>query len=146
MGILDDYKKKLKDHQQAGEQLRKEGQSIFEAAAKELFAKYPSLESFSWTQWTPYFNDGDTCYFSVHAYEGCIAVNGFCVEDAEYKDDEYKLDEVEEWKGIENPQSLITEICELINSVDENCLEQYGEGRVEVRRDGTVECEHEDYD
>ena len=31
-----------------------------------MFVKYPNLVSFSWTQYTPYFNDGDTCYFSVN--------------------------------------------------------------------------------
>jgi hypothetical protein len=29
----------------------------------ELFEEFPELESFSWTQYTPYFNDGDTCEF-----------------------------------------------------------------------------------
>lgn len=33
-----------------------------------FFEKYPTLESFSWTQYTPYFNDGDTCQFSVHSW------------------------------------------------------------------------------
>lgn len=38
------------------------------AVANELagfFAKYPKLE-IRWTQYTPYFNDGDACVFSVH--------------------------------------------------------------------------------
>jgi hypothetical protein len=32
----------------------------------ELFEEFPELESFSWTQYTPYFNDGDTCEFSAN--------------------------------------------------------------------------------
>jgi len=31
-----------------------------------LFEKYPELKSFSWEQYTPYFDDGDTCTFGVH--------------------------------------------------------------------------------
>lgn len=26
----------------------------------------PNIHSFGWTQYTPYFNDGETCYFGVH--------------------------------------------------------------------------------
>jgi hypothetical protein len=35
----------------------------FEAAARKLFEENPDIKSFSWRQYTPYFNDGDTCYF-----------------------------------------------------------------------------------
>lgn len=37
----------------------------FEEQAQELFARIPEIEEFSWTQYTPYFNDGDECVFSV---------------------------------------------------------------------------------
>ena len=33
----------------------------------ELFDKYPNLVSFSWTQYAPYFNDGEACTFGVNA-------------------------------------------------------------------------------
>jgi hypothetical protein len=39
---------------------------LFSAASKALFEKFPKLEKFSWAQYTPHFNDGDTCSFSVH--------------------------------------------------------------------------------
>lgn len=35
----------------------------------------PDLKSISWTQFTPYFNDGDTCYFGVYAGSS-VRVNG----------------------------------------------------------------------
>lgn len=31
-----------------------------------FFAACPEVESLSWTQYTPHFNDGDACVFSVH--------------------------------------------------------------------------------
>jgi len=49
------YDKKLEE---AGEDAVKE---VF----KEFFDKYPRAESITWVQYTPYFNDGDACYFSV---------------------------------------------------------------------------------
>jgi SepF-like predicted cell division protein (DUF552 family) len=34
----------------------------------EMFVLNPKLQSFSWTQYTPYFNDGDECIFRVNGY------------------------------------------------------------------------------
>lgn len=45
-----------------GKSGKKAGHEYF----KPLFEKYPDLESFSWTQYTPYFNDGDSCTFGTH--------------------------------------------------------------------------------
>lgn len=35
----------------------------FDKGSRDIFTKYPNLFSFSWRQYTPYFNDGDACYF-----------------------------------------------------------------------------------
>ena len=40
----------------------------FDKECEQLFKEYPQLLSFSWTQYTPYFNDGDSCTFSVYPY------------------------------------------------------------------------------
>lgn len=50
------------------------------AAAREAFAEgtqllfneHPTLDSFGWTQYTPYFNDGDECVFRVNNWEPYI--------------------------------------------------------------------------
>ncbi len=44
----------------------KEMNVAFGEASKEIFAKHPTLKAFSWSQYTDYFNDGDTCLFHVH--------------------------------------------------------------------------------
>ena len=36
---------------------------LFIELSAELFANNPQLVSYSWTQYTPYFNDGDECVF-----------------------------------------------------------------------------------
>lgn len=40
-------------------------QELFKDTTKEFFAGNPSITAVVWTQYTPYFNDGDTCEFSV---------------------------------------------------------------------------------
>ncbi len=47
------------------EQMQNEGERFLKEESNRIFSKYPKLESFSWIQYTPYFNDGDECVFSV---------------------------------------------------------------------------------
>lgn len=50
-------------------------QANFHELAKGLFAEYEELKSFGWTQYTPYFNDGESCEFSSNHTDPFI--NGF---------------------------------------------------------------------
>lgn len=46
--------------------MKDEGKAILHDALKSLFDAHPELEAVKWTQYTPYFNDGDACEFSVN--------------------------------------------------------------------------------
>ena len=55
------------------EEIRKMKQEMLEASnkiftdlTKTIFEDHPKLESFGWSQYTPYFNDGETCTFSAN--------------------------------------------------------------------------------
>lgn len=39
---------------------------VFYSAVEAFFKAYPEVYAIRWTQYTPYFNDGDSCEFSVH--------------------------------------------------------------------------------
>lgn len=41
-------------------------QAMFKETFKEFWALNPAIKLVRWTQYTPYFNDGDTCEFSVN--------------------------------------------------------------------------------
>lgn len=60
----------------AQKRVRNEGQEALKGAFQELFAAEPRLEGIQWTQYTPYFNDGDTCTFSVGEAEVLIKSEG----------------------------------------------------------------------
>jgi hypothetical protein len=47
-------------------QVQKELQAEFSGALTELFDAYPFVKSVSFTAYTPFFNDGDTCEYNVH--------------------------------------------------------------------------------
>jgi hypothetical protein len=42
-----------------------EGKKVFKDSFKDFFESNPKIVAFSWTQYTPYFNDGEPCYFGV---------------------------------------------------------------------------------
>jgi len=61
----------------------------FAEALRDLFAEFPNVESVSWHQYTPYFNDGDECVFSTSAsYPRMIFV-----DDTEDDRDQYSYEE-----------------------------------------------------
>ena len=43
-----------------------QAQEMFKGVTKEFFEKNPGVTAVVWEQYTPYFNDGDTCTFEVH--------------------------------------------------------------------------------
>lgn len=52
--------------EKARQECAEKGKAAFSAAVADLFASHPKLEEFGWKQYTPYFNDGEPCEFSVH--------------------------------------------------------------------------------
>jgi hypothetical protein len=49
----------------AGKELRAEIRKTLDEVLKLFFEANPHVASISWRQYTPYFNDGDACQFSV---------------------------------------------------------------------------------
>lgn len=74
MSVLNKIKDRLakleKQKDEALEAVRKEFPDLF----AELFEKSVLINSVSWTQYTPYFMDGDECVFGINADE--LDVNG----------------------------------------------------------------------
>lgn len=65
-----EFKKKIEDLRK---QLQKTGEKFLIENFKEIFKNFPSLESISWSQYTPYFNDGEECEFSSnHEYADIV--------------------------------------------------------------------------
>lgn len=109
---------KLKELQKKIDALKAEKKSESEIAFKEeskaIFDKYPEIKSFSWTQYTPYFNDGDECTFSVHADP---KINGY---------DEY------EEESEEINKKAFEDISKLLNALDEQSMKAIWGDHMEV--------------
>lgn len=67
--IADKYKNlrsELDKHTAAvNAEIKVEARKVIEAIGAEFFARNPSVVAIRWTQYTPYWQDGDTCTFSA---------------------------------------------------------------------------------
>ena len=63
----------------------KELRPVFGSLFKELFDNYPNFTKLSWTQYTPYFNDGDVCEFSVNGYAAYLSNDDQYAHPGEYE-------------------------------------------------------------
>lgn len=122
---------------------------VFHAGARALFEKHPALESFGWTQYTPYFNDGDVCKFRVNSYDPTI--NGLDEEEL-YEQGGTKWDHKAN-KEIKLHEPTAVYLCsepvqEFLESIDEDTMEAlFGDhAEVTVFRDGQTEVEQYDHD
>jgi hypothetical protein len=76
----------LREKQEEIKKLKKEmleaSNKIFTDLTKTIFEDHPKVKSFGWNQYTPYFNDGDTCYFSVNT--DYIQINSESVDESDW--------------------------------------------------------------
>jgi hypothetical protein len=82
MEVLTKINEQLEAFKAKRAELVKELQSEFPALLAPLFEKSKKIESIGWRQYTPYFNDGDECVFSVHNDD--LQVNGEDFDDVDF--------------------------------------------------------------
>lgn len=68
LSLVQDYDAKVKAMR---DELSNEFKTQFKTISTEIFAKYPEILKFGWTQYTPYFNDGDACVFRYNDMYVC---------------------------------------------------------------------------
>lgn len=157
---MSELKTKLQDLKQQMADLRKnieeQAKAFFKEAAAELFEKHPNLNSFSWTQYTPYWNDGETCEFSAHTDYFNLSMKKAAeaqvpgLEDEDYDEEE----DFSAWSIKRTPDSQLSELQRAGKDIaafleifsDEDFEAMFGDHvKVKVTRDAvtTDEYEHE---
>lgn len=83
--MLEQIKSRIAEINKQKEELTAQLRKDFAPMLKPLFEKSEGkIKSISWNQYTPYFNDGDECTFSVHAdLDYSLKLNGSSFEDYE---------------------------------------------------------------
>lgn len=107
--------------------LNEEGREVFLKASREIFDRFPSVRQFGWTQYTPYFNDGDECVFRTHTEDEEIIVNG--VRGWSHEDGEYVWD-----------FNVYRYIADFLQQINEELLHGvFGDhAEILINRDGTL--------
>ena len=146
MTTIETIKQTLLDFQTKKEELTKKLREEFPQLIKPLLDQSEIIEKIRWQQYTPYFNDGDICYFS----RGEVLVN-----DSEWETPEVLRETI--WtsgKWYSNPNynakegQILKDIKEVIDSIPDDFYESLFGDHVEVTiyKDGTItteEFEHE---
>lgn len=123
----------------ARKELETQGKSAFMAVVAELFVAEPLLQSFSWTQYAPYFNDGDPCTFSVH---GVNKINGY-----DRWADEEEETEVEHLEDCDHKR-LEQKAEEIVNALPDDIMQNIfgSDAQVTVFKNGKIEIDEYSHD
>lgn len=106
-------------HEAARKQLRTDGEAALKAAFRDFFAKHPSVTGIQWAQYTPYWNDGDACVFSVNEPRIRLDVNS--TEDEDEDEDEY-LDSWDLAKLIDEDGELYKDFSQLASILQSDMM------------------------
>lgn len=60
------YEKLIAEQRELQRQFQEQAQALFKETTTEFFNLNPGINAVVWTQYTQYWNDGETCEFSVH--------------------------------------------------------------------------------
>ena len=133
---FDDLEKEIKDLQT---KMQERGFQCIKEISKEIFDKYPELHSFSWDQYTPYFNDGDECVFRVNDWLKVQFEDGYILEDWSSTSRKYAKNESPKYMDAAD------EAYKLVSSIPEDVMKKIFGDHIEVtiRRNG---IEVEDYE
>ena len=133
-------------------QLESEAVAILRPLLEGFLKDHPSIESLKWTQYTPYFNDGETCEFHVHDLY-VKPVDGD-EDDGDYEDgyvyvpspEYYTDDQLAERGFTRESATALRDLGNALSTNEEACLAAFGDHvEVIVTRDG-IEVEEYSHD
>lgn len=125
------------------QEIKRDGQALLKEAFSGLFQAWPELTAVAWTQYAPYFNDGEACVFSVHGLHYCLNAS-----DKELSEDLYDEPWSELWSRPEDgmdPElhTQLKDFSDAIQKVGDTMQDIFGDGvKITATRKG---IEIEDY-
>jgi hypothetical protein len=104
----------------AKEEYKRVGKTLFQEYADAFFVQYPQVKAVVWNQYTPYFNDGDPCYFRI--YDVCFVAD-------EYNEDDmgsaysYEESNIIRYSNKKDQPTDLVEACEKFEGIITGNLE-----------------------
>lgn len=150
MPTLEEYLLAKSKLEEAKKEAAEAARSAFADGAKSLLERHPVLNSFGWTQYTPYFNDGDECVFSANTDYPHIRFAAVGCDDDDDDDDcewsDFKARRKLVYGGqLTEEESAGLAVIEFLRHFDDEAMEaMFGDHvKVTVTRDGTEVDEYE---
>jgi hypothetical protein len=159
------YKKSREVVAKAKKEMEQAAKEALKELAKDFFPKNPNILAFGWRQYTPYWNDGDTCVFSANVeypvvlfktkdgvtvvYDGGSGELGRpdeMVEGVSFEAEGFDPEtEARYYKEAERHEKAVTKF---LNNFEEDDLEAMFGDHVEVNidRNGKVKTEEYEHD
>lgn len=129
------------------EEMRELGENFFKEYSKKIFEDFPIVREFGWTQYTPFFMDGDPCVFGVN--DALIYFEG---DETNPDDDLYGEDGYYYISPYNKPEVEYTEkdraykaVCSVVHGVDDDVFQSMFGDHVKIRVTKD-KIEIEDYD
>lgn len=72
------------------EEFVEKSKNAMRTAFNEFFDANPDIDKITWTQYTPYFNDGDPCVFGVQEMYFTLDKDEVDINELDYQDEEYR--------------------------------------------------------
>lgn len=145
MEVLQKIKEELKSFEEKKKALVAELQKDFPSIFKPIFDKSKLINSIGWTQYTPYFNDGEECIFSVN--NGDLYINGYDEYDTKWYSWSWGKEDAPD--GVNKEEcAIINEFKEVLQSIpDEFYKDLFGDhAKVTINRGGTIETDEYEHD
>lgn len=113
----------------------------FTREVKAVFEGVPTLSMIRWTQYTPYFNDGDSCEFSIN--------DPTFIRDTKLQ--ELQEDDLYAWDAKHHlpadQAKLIENLAQVMEDSEDSLRACFGDhSEIRIFRDGTVSVDGYDHD
>jgi hypothetical protein len=133
----------VSDFEQVQKEFQIKARACLQEAFKEFFNANPRVQLIYWTQYTPWFNDGDECNFSVHEMYGAVG-DGWSEEDLEeyIEDRDNTICSYDAPDGYEAEQEAFKSFTKMVNRLPDEVFELTFGNHAEVtatRKGFTVE-------
>jgi hypothetical protein len=140
---MNDFKEFLesvnKQKKELEKKIQSEGQALLKGMFKEFFHNHPEAKAIVWTQYTPYWSDGEDCIFSVNtpilvAHVGAIQNDVLkLLRRKAWTENDVPDDEPYEDKNIfDNEDACVSVILDMINSSNTCEPSYYSHDRTEA--------------
>lgn len=153
--VMEDFDKIKSAYEQQKTQACEKFKLAFQEFMKDFFKLVPTIKRVTWEQYTPYFNDGDSCEFSMNepTFANFISNDDYD-EDEDEEIDETGLWEFSSWElreydkyGLtEEQKKLVEYVIEIIENNEDFFYDMYGDHQQVTVTENGIESDYYEHD